>query len=212
MSPPKRSDDDHGKVRVRFMEFDLEGSNQTILEGIREITAALPGRTVVREVAPGTIKLLQNPAVAPAVAQPEIADFGDTAARDGEQGPERAASSPKPRQPRAPAKPPELSTDLRPEDSPMPVREFMETTQVTPESSVSDQVIAIATWLKEHRQRNEMSGANFYTCCKFLDWSPPSDPTSPMRNLKRDQKLASAGKGEFSLTLLGEKHFRDLKK
>ena len=53
MASSKHLLSDHGKVRVRYMEFDLEGSNETILEGIREITAAMPSRVVIREAQPG---------------------------------------------------------------------------------------------------------------------------------------------------------------
>jgi len=70
----------------------------------------------------------------------------------------------------------------------------------------------IPTGLKEHRQLPEMSASDFYTCCKYMDWDPPADPTSPMRKLKRSQKLDSTDRGKFHLTIHGEKHFRALRK
>ena len=45
-SKPPRPDD-KGKVRIRFMEVELEGSNETLLEGIRNITSAMPQTVVV---------------------------------------------------------------------------------------------------------------------------------------------------------------------
>jgi hypothetical protein len=118
----------------------------------------------------------------------------------------------KPRAPRSAPKAPPLSEGLEVLTGTMPLPDFCTGLNITKDSPISDKVIVVATWLKEDRGRPQIDASDLYTCCKAMDWSPPIDVTGPMRNLKREDKLASKERGKFELTMLGEKHFRELKK
>ncbi len=209
------SQDDRGKVRLRYMEVEVEGSNHTLLESIRQITSAIPAqKVVVRQLLP-TDAVPTGGHVEGADVEPVSSQDSEVVTADVEATDDGGSSEPPAKRQRngsRPSKPPPLAPDLNVEDGPMPLRTFCETTNVTNASPVSDKAIAIATWLREHRNRS-MGPSEFYTCCKFLDWSRPTDPTQPMRNLKRDNKLASGEEsGTYVLTMLGEKHFRELRR
>lgn len=214
---PKIRTDDKGKVRIRFMEVELEGSNETLLEGIRSITAAMPGQVIHTRVVQKTLNGRVQPTNAgPASLGSAEANPDDDAHEEFPETPEDAVADPpdpprRPRSQRAP-KAPALSENLRLDDAPTPFREFCDSTTITSDSGIMDKAIVVATWLRDHRQQDSMSASDLYTCCKFMDWDPPTDVTSPMRNLKRDQKMNSVGRGSFTLTMLGDKQFRSLKK
>ncbi len=49
--PPKNrnaDDQDHGKVRIRWTEVEIEGANATLMDGIRQITQTMPVRVITR--------------------------------------------------------------------------------------------------------------------------------------------------------------------
>lgn len=210
--------DDKGRVRVRFMdstrfmEIEIDGSNETILEGIRQITTSVPGsRVLVRPVAPkGLAGAATSGSEDPLVEVAEEASETDMFQNDA-QALEQAEQPPKRQRGVRPVpRPPEIPKDLD-LDSPMALRMFIETmTTVGKDSSVSDRVLAIAIWLKEHRSGREIAGPELYTCCKVLRWPLPTDYASPLRNLKVNDKLASGtSRGAYTLTVVGEEHFRE---
>jgi hypothetical protein len=218
MAASKNRPDDKGKVRIRFMEVELEGSNETLLEGIRSITAAMPSSTTHTRVLQKQLPPRSQPTQL-ASAPPGELDGGEDSERTSEDLDEVAddcvteqREQPKRTRAQRAPKAPQLSENLRMDEQPMPFSEFCEGTAIAAESSIMDKAIVIATWLKEHRQQDSMSASDLFTCCKFMDWAPPADVTSPMRNLKHDKKMNSAGRGLFTLTVLGDKHFRNLKK
>lgn len=212
--PKQHRPDDKGKVRVRFMEVEIEGSNETLLEGIRNITAAMPSQTViVQKQVPAlrAARQLTESIPSDAGGEPET-EPDDREEVLAEEDPPSEEASPRPnRSPRRPPKAPRLSTNLRLNEEPTPLRAFCESTKVTKSSSIMDQTIVIATWLKEHRQTDSMSAGDLFTCCKEMDWSPPTDATSPMRNLKKAHKM-NLNNGKYSLTIVGDKRFRELRK
>ena len=216
-SAKQRGPEDKGKMRVRFMEVEIEGSNETLLEGIRQITSATGPRVIIKQIGmtPKPPRALTNGS-APNVEEVEEVELEEEEEEsDGEEASadsDAPASVPKRQRTGRVSKAPPLSTDLRLDEEPMPLKEFCDGTTITADSSIIDKAIVVATWLKEHRSRNEMTAGDLYTCCKVMDWHPPTDTTSPMRNLKRDDKMDSNERGKFYLTLIGEKHYRDLRK
>jgi hypothetical protein len=201
------------------MDIEMDGSNETLLEGIRQIATAMQSRAVVKHVgSAGAPKVLTNGNGASAPDQADVTEL--ELSQDEHDGSDSAGVSqeveapvaPKPRAPRSAPKAPPLSEGLEVLTGAMSLPEFCAGLNITKDSPISDKAIVIATWLKENRARPQMDASDLYTCCKAMDWSPPIDMTSPMRNLKRDDKLASKERGKFELTMLGEKHFRELKK
>ncbi len=212
-SSKHQASDDKGKLRLRFMEVEIEGSNETLLESIRQITAATGTKTVVREVGrAASARALPAPAVSDESGLPaDGADVGPGDELDDETATTASAAPKRVRRPRV-SKAPALSTTLRLADEPNPLKEFCETTKITAKSSIIDKAVVVATWLRDHRQLTQMTAGDLFTCCKFMDWDPPLDTTAPMRHLKREKQMTSSGRGKFSLSLLGDKHFKELRK
>lgn len=147
-----------------------------------------------------------------AVTEPESGTDDETlldSIEDADESPAPPTPSPRPRRQRNAPRPPEIDNSLRPDDDPMPLREFCNSFK--DELTDLDKAVIIATWLKEHRGIDGMNASHFYTCCRFMDWSPPTDLTTPMRNLKHSKKMDSSERGVYHLTILGEKHLRELR-
>jgi hypothetical protein len=206
--------DDKGKVRVRFMEVEIEGSNQTLLEGIRHITSAMPSQVVVRQVGAkaATPRLVNGGTGAEGGTSEDAADSDALEAEEGIAEGVQTNDTPSsaPRKPRTSPKAPALATNLRQDESPT-LAEFSKQANLSKDAGDKDRVVVVATWLKETRGIAAFGASEFYTCCRLMDWTLPSDLTSPMRNLKKQKKLDSADAGQWFLTLLGEKHFTSLK-
>jgi hypothetical protein len=209
--------EDKGKVRVRFMEVELEGSNQTLLEGIRHITSAIPAQVIVKQVSGRTspVRSLGNggemAADAAATVDARDLDGGDAGDANGDETEvSEVAPISTPKKPRTAPKAPALATNLREGDSPT-LQEFCVEVHLSPDADAQDRAIVVATWLKETRGISEMGASEFYTCCRLMDWTLPTDLTSPMRKLKGQKKMDSSEPGKWFLTLLGEKHFKSLK-
>ncbi len=216
-SKPSRPDD-KGKVRIRFMEVELEGNNETLLEGIRNITSAMPQTVVVnaKQVparAP-TKAIASGPAFSPEHQEEETDVAQEAEANEiAEERPTVEKESRRARGPRPAGKIPPLAENLNIDGDPMPLRQFCLALKPLEELSDLDKTVAVAMWLKEHRQIDEVGASELYTCYKFMDWAPPIDPTSPMRNLKnKTQKMDISSPGKYRLTTLGERHYRGLRK
>ena len=161
MAAPKQiRPEDKGKVRIRFMEVELEGSNETLLEGIRSITSAMPSQTVVvqKQIPAKPFRGLASNAGA-SEAEPASEQFEEEASEQVEDAaPESAAkeSSPRARPPRSAPKIPELVETLRVDDEPVPLRTFCEQSGISAgDLKDSDKAIIVAVWLKEHRSLSE---------------------------------------------------------
>lgn len=209
-SPKVIRPEDKGKVRVRFMEVELEGSNDTLLEGIRSITASMGRPAVVVR----TISANATPRSLPSSAGTESESANEDEAlfepvEEAEESPVPPTQSARPRRPRSAPRPPEIDNSLRPDDDPMPLQEFCNSFK--DDLTDLDRAVIVAAWLKEHRGIDGMTAPHFYTCCRFMDWSPPTDLTTPMRNLKHNKKMDSSERGVYHLTILGEKHLRELR-
>jgi hypothetical protein len=186
---------------TRFMEIEVEGSNDTLLEGIRQITSGIPASRVLTTRAPSSGK-------ASGTAE-QFVDDDDDEPQDEEFDAEVEGELPveqTPRRQRAARsvpKPPEVPKDFD-VDSPVSLREFVEKhTSLTKESSNLDMALGLAMWLKEHRNA-EIGAVQLYTCCSILRWTLPPDYSSPLRNLKKSQRLAKGSeKGMYALTVVG---------
>jgi len=201
-----RSDDktghDKGKVKVRVIEFELDGSNQTLRESIKDIVGAI-GRTQFVRV--GT--------TAPPAALPGGAGSGNgTTIPEGAEflGAEEAAEpeddgTDAPRKPRpAPRTPQVLDLDLR--AGTVPLTEFL--TKLNVESD-TDRYAAIAYWMQAVLKVEGVSADHIHTGYRSMKWTTPRDASSPLRTLKgRDYGYMKSGPktGTYLLNHVGEDH------
>lgn len=202
--PPKA--DQNGKMKVRIIEFELEGSDISLQESLKSITAALSRPTVV--AAP---RQQQRLGTTRSVAE-DVLDSSGEPSEDLEQVEEIdqeeeptaiAAAAPKKQK-----KPPKMAVpslvDIRFDDKTPTFAEFVE--QKEPKNDMQKYLCA-AFWLKTHKNVNEVSIDHMYTAYKVMGWALPTTPVQPMRELAatRDKRFSKgAEKGHYAINHIGE--------
>src|SRR5262249_35586894 len=144
--------DDKGKVRV-FL-FELEGTNETLLESIRSITGVLtqtfggPPKTVVRMM--------------PMPAQGESVDGKteeiDVSSEETDSTEKENSSTPKPK--RRTITTPEI-LDLALNSGSVTLTDFVASKKPSDDTK---KYLVIASWLKSNLQLEEITIAHIYTC------------------------------------------------
>ncbi|WP_042567590.1 hypothetical protein, partial [Ralstonia solanacearum] len=202
--PPKA--DQNGKMKVRIIEFELEGSDISLQESLKSIAAALSRPAVV--AAPRQQQRLDTTrSIAEVIMNnpgDQLEDLADVDAIEQEEEPAVSA----PPVPRKPRKPPKMATpslvDIRFDDERPSFAEFVE--QKDPKSDMQKYLCA-AFWLKTYKGVNEVSIDHMYTAYKVMGWALPTTPVQPMRELAatRDKRFSKgAEKGHYAINHVGE--------
>ncbi|MDP9012664.1 MAG: hypothetical protein M3O41_08440 [Pseudomonadota bacterium] len=201
---------DKGRVKVRVIEFELDGSNQTLRDSIRDIVGAIGGRPAqaVRQPNPAAIG---NGSRTPAAEAPAPADDGTNGEFDETVVSVTDADDESPRQAkrRNPPRSPEI-IELDFNTAAMRLTDFCE--KLKPESD-TDKYSVIAFWLKHFGIAAEVTMDHIHTGYRHMKWNTPADAGQPLRNLKtRQYGYVTKGSkpGAFILNHVGENHVRDL--
>jgi hypothetical protein len=205
---PARDDrgSDKGRVKVRVIEFELDGSNQTLRESIRDIVGAIGGRTQQQllraPAAPALNGTTATPAEEGVVIEPEDAlDRAD----EGDEG----GSSPRAR--RSPPRTPQiLDLDFNAGDQPLCT---LAQGLKLESGSDTDRYTVIAWWLKNHLGIDEITADHVHTGYRHMKWNTPNDAGQPLRSLKTrayGYMKSGAKPGTFVLTHVGVNHVNDL--
>lgn len=167
------------RSKMRIVVVDLEGSDQTVQEGLRTITSTV-GRGLY---AP---RILLQPMPLPSGGTSEdltpaqqVLDLdGDT--MSAELGATATSPSPRPRRARRHVTPEVLDLDL--DSGEMPFRRFAELK--APQNHFR-RFLVIGAWLKQYRGENSITPDHIYTCYRAMKWSNPRDFGQPFRDSKR---------------------------
>ena len=181
-----------GRVKIRLVEFEVEGSDQSIQESLKSIAAAL------------------NRGASPSAARPMYIGSGnqseeefDEELEEGEE--EGVIESTSTRVPRTPRKAPtpnilEINfTDVSPT-----LKEFV--AQTTPKQ-VLQKYLVVAYWYKHTRGITDLAQDHFFTAFRHLQWTVPKDPSGPIRDLRhkrRTQMGAGSTPGTSTINHIGE--------
>src|ERR1019366_5163857 len=104
--------DDHAKVKVRVIEFELEGGNATVENSIRQLTTALTNRAVGPKLPPPkTLKELHAGNGAETIEEPETEAIDAQVIDNGDAPPAKKPSRPK-KAPKPPTYLPELAAKI----------------------------------------------------------------------------------------------------
>lgn len=190
-----RDGSDKARVRFRYVEFDVEGGNASIQEGLRNIANALtrgaplakPAMLPAGEPAPRKNGAPAGPEQLPLSG---VAAEAADAEGDGEQvdvTPEDV-SAPRQRQPRRYTAPGVVNgLDLSGNPS---LEEFAK--EKAPDGHNARYLVA-AVWLKQQKGMSEFSPKHIFTIYKLLGWgNTPVDVGMPLRELK-GQSLVESG-------------------
>lgn len=218
MSATKRTKDDrkstngHGaRVKLRWMELDVEGGTADLVDGFKSFATALTRGGPV--TAPARTLAAVNPAAetSTAVLETSIAEEEQNLAKAAEAGAEAElpseagsgdeADRPRRRAPRAP----KFLNDLDLTKAPVQLTDFVQ--GKNPEGDM-DKFAVIAVWFKEHLQTEEITIDHIFTAYKTLGWQAqlPGDPSQTFRNLKNNKNWFDGGskRGAYKINWNGE--------
>lgn len=200
--PPKN--EQNGKMKVRIIEFELEGSDMSLQESLKSIAAALSRPAVLTIQRPqqriGTTKTEIDASSSHESAE-DIENIEEVVAEEESDSSATAV-------PRKPRKPPKMAApslvEIRFDDLKPTFAEFV--AEKEPKSDMQRYLCA-AFWLKAHKSVNEVSIDHMYTAYKVMGWALPGVPVQPMRELAatRDKRFSKgAEKGHYAINHIGE--------
>lgn len=203
---------DKGRVKVRVIEFEMDGSNQTLRESIRDIVGAI-GRgaaskqqiAITRDgSAAGQPALGQESPDAIIDIEPEPVN-----ASDGEFGEAPASGGIKKTRS---LRTPQVLDGLDLNQGSVPLVGFLE--KLNP-SSETNRYAAVSYWLKEVAKVDEVSADHIHTAYKRMKWPTPADASATFRQLKGTKYgyMSKGGKaGFYKLNHVGDGHIEKLMK
>ncbi len=187
---------------MTVMVFQLDGSDQTLLEGIRTISGAIQGMVRPTRALPLQVG---TPIPPGEEAEPLVDDTIQTNGEDVETG---QTDETEPRR-TTPPRPPQVLSDLK-----VPAEElkaFCESKQVG--SKDTRRYLAIAAFLKEKMNVTAVTADHIYTCYRLMGWNTPADAGAPLRALKRKGNFQKGDDtGAYILNHVGENTVRDMGK
>lgn len=191
----KTSSEDRGKIKIRFFEVELEGGDETLLEGVRTAAAvASRGATSVR-----VIKAL--PSVKDMAShQNDVEDADESLEENGDEKDDTSttASRNSPKKNRVYPTPEVLDIDLKSEPS---LEEFVAKAKPTEDNK---KYLVVAAWFKEHRNTPSIGINHIWTCFKALGWGVQKDMGQPFRSMKKNAWFkGSEERGQFNITHVG---------
>lgn len=208
MATKPKSTDAIGKVKFRVIEFELEGTDAAMQETIRGFTAALNRNSA--GAMPRTLRNTPTKQLEQNSGEAEQEFVGDEAI----EAEEVELAAPQPRRPSAPkkVKPLKLLTDFRMDDSEPTLKDFA--AQHDTGSNLAKYRV-IAYWFKHTKNMPDLTTDHFFTAYRFLGWSTPKDPYTPIDNLRnpaRAQFSLGETKGTVTINHVGERLVLDSRK
>ncbi len=210
MARDDKTADKGGKVKVRVIDFEMEGSNQTLRESIRDIVGAIgKSNTTIVRVA-GKPALLEDAKKGNGAAE-IVSDADDEELEEldaDSQVADEEVTETRPRRSYKVKTPKIVQVELRSGD--MPLRTFLAKAPDT----IDKRYILIAYWYKTYREINQVSQDHIYTAYKEMSWTNfPKDVGQPLRALKKDGWFdKGTGGGAYSLNHMGDGKAVDLLK
>lgn len=201
--PPKA--DQNGKMKVRIIEFELEGSDVSLQESLKSITAALSRPAASATVSRVTrIEAPKNASASASQTMDDAEEFEE--AELVEEVEVDAPASAAPKRARKPAKTPAptLLRDVRFDDVTPTFADFVAEKQ--PKSEML-KYLCVAYWLKTYKDIPEISIDHVYTAYRVMQWALPAAAVQPMRELaaNRDGRFSKGHeKGHYAINHVGE--------
>jgi hypothetical protein len=189
MAKTSKLGDQNGKVKFRIIEFELEGSHESLNESLKNLaaafarpSAALPSRPLKSDLsrqlhsADSTLPMSDDDLVAVENVE-ETTEHESQAVKRG--------SSPR----KTKIAPVKILADIRLDDVSPTLKEFC--AEKTPTTDIS-RYLVIAYWFKNFKEIPDLTPDHFYTAYRLLNWSAPRDPAQPIRDLRHNRR------GKFS--------------
>jgi hypothetical protein len=209
---------DSGGIKVRVIEFELHGKNVTVSEGIKAITEAIIGRTVVvaeprRPALPAAPRPVQSAATVVVEDEPEeqlaeqaqpaeeyVEEEGQGQEEPSNGGPKRNYTY----------RPPKFLDDLDLSKATKSIADFM-AEKGNPEEN-NDRFIVVAVWLKEYMKVENFTINHIYTVFDNLGLKGqiPVNHSQPLRDLKTKRHFLTKTKDGYQVNWQGTQHVANL--
>jgi len=193
----------NARVKLRWMELDVEGGTADLVEGFKTFATALTRGTPVaapaRTLNPGTVKgtsaaVIESPpedvSEAEEVTRPETEPETEFTPENGtgNNGSDKPRKFPKPK----------FLSELDLSAADVKLEDFFQ--QKNPQD-LNDKYLAVIAWFDEHRKVTPITANHIFTAFKSLGIQSelPEDVGWPLRYLKKQNLIDSAGRGSFKL-------------
>jgi hypothetical protein len=200
-----------GHIKFRVIEFEIDGGNATLAEGIKALTTALsksPVTTTVmsqRPALPAATPKRTAGAASEAPAPTEGELFPEEPEADTEEehieAPNGNAAPVRPKRPSAPPRTPDVLSDIDLNSGEVSLKDYI--AQKSP-SGPFEMYATIAVWYKENHGLDEVNDDRIYTAYRFLEEVPPNDVSSILRRLKFNKWFDKGDKkGHYKINIVG---------
>ena len=205
---------DNARVKIRVLEFEIEGGNATILDGIKQLATVIqrspggPVRQAPMRVMPTALNGASNADEHDDDDDDDVDDDQDTIIHDG-----APAAPSAPRRPATPRKL-EIVEGVDFNKGAVPLKQFVELYNL---DSNMKKYTAIAAWFKQHAHTPEITVNHIYTGFKSLGWGGlPRNASGPLADLTNKSKYkwfkAGAAKGNYGINYIGEQKLEEWRK
>jgi len=187
--------DQAGKIKVRIIELELEGSDESLQEGLKSFAAALNRPVTVTRNArsPAAIENKANGDV------PAVQSDGEGEEQQDEQSEDNGPPTQKRVRKAKTVVPAKVLSDIEFDDVEPSFLDFAGSK--SPKSDFQKYLV-IAYWFKTYKNLPDLTSNHFYTAYKMAKWAVPRDPTQPMRDLKNPRTgKFSSGKAPGTVTI-----------
>jgi hypothetical protein len=193
--------EDRAKVKLRVIEFELEGGNASVENSIRQITSALTTRNAAPKPLPARPP---KELAAPYGAEGEAEDIAEAPEIVEAEAVETDAETRAPKGPKAKYKPP-LPTYLHDMDVTGNGVSFKDFAAAKAPKKHTTRYLVAAMWLKEHGNSPTVTAAKVYTCYKTAGWPLNiTDWDVNLRSQVKTDRFRRVETGEYAITPLGE--------
>jgi hypothetical protein len=203
-----RTTNGHGRIKFRYMEFDMDGGTDALAEGLKSLATAIsrgapipqPSRTLSAPKPAPTSTLVESPQEELQFPAEEADSLRATEEIDSVSSVSNEVME-RPRVRRAP-RTPNVLNNIDITAGQLSLAEFVK--QKNPQS-VHEKFGVIAAWLKEQHNLPEITGDHIYTCFRLLDWPAPDDVDQRLREIKHGKKWFDKGdgKGGYKINIVG---------
>jgi hypothetical protein len=197
--------EDRAKVKLRVIEFELEGSNASVENSIRQITNSLTVRPATPKQLPAkpAKEISANGAgdeTEVTIENAEVVDTETVEVTDDNEIEKKAAKKSKP-------KPPTYIHNL---DLVGKGPNFKDFAKEKAPTTKNKRYLIAAYWLKEYGSQETVNADKIYTCFKTAAWPTDfNDWRATFDNLVHSEHMRKVGKSEFAINPLGESAVTD---
>lgn len=212
MVTKKSISNEQATVKVRIIDFELSGSDDSLRESLQTLAAAFNrnGQSVqVARQLPVRPHLTQNTQIGDIEGENEVDDESQQEVEDVQPKVSRAAS------PRKPPKPPvvKVLNNISFSTASPTLKEFYEAK--APGKNITANYLVVAYWFKHHGGIEELTVDHFHTAFRHVGFATPKNALQPIRDLRNNRDgrfMSGATPNSCIINHLGENYVDALNK